>query len=165
MNGEPVTILTGRDDPNDLEVLTSRLVAEKFKVLPVADRTATVTLARSEVPNLIVLDLKSCFDVYRSLKRNFVTEPVPIIALLFPAEEVDRVAALELGADDCLAKPFNFRELNLRIRFHWRERGIKWAGSRQDRPFLGEHVTSAIYGLALGYEDLNDHDSLRKDLL
>jgi DNA-binding response OmpR family regulator len=52
----------------------------------------------------------------RSLKRNFVTEPVPIIALLFPAEEVDRVAALELGADDCLAKPFNFRELNLRIR-------------------------------------------------
>ena len=49
MNGEPVTILTGRDDPNDLEVLTSRLVAEKFKVLPVADRTAIVTLARSEV--------------------------------------------------------------------------------------------------------------------
>jgi DNA-binding response OmpR family regulator len=73
MNGEPVTILTGRDDPNDLEVLTSRLIAEKFKVLPVADRTAIVTLARSEVPNLIVLDLKSCFDVCRSLKRNFVT--------------------------------------------------------------------------------------------
>jgi twitching motility two-component system response regulator PilH len=116
MNGEPVTILTGRDDPNDLEVLTSRLIAEKFKVLPVADRTAIVTLARSEVPNLIVLDLKSCFDVCRSLKRNFVTEPIPIIALLFPAEEVDRVAALQLGADDCLAKPFNFRELNLRIR-------------------------------------------------
>jgi hypothetical protein len=32
------------------------------------------------------------------LKRDFVTEPIPIIALLFPAEEVDRVAALELGA-------------------------------------------------------------------
>jgi DNA-binding response OmpR family regulator len=88
MNGEPVTILTGRDDPNDLEVLTSRLAAEKFKVLPVADRTAIVTLARSEVPKLIILDPKSCFDVCRSLKRNFVTEPIPIMALLFPAEEV-----------------------------------------------------------------------------
>jgi DNA-binding response OmpR family regulator len=50
------------------------------------------------------------------LKRDFVTEPIPIIALLFPAEEVDRVAALELGADDCMAKPFNFRELTLRIK-------------------------------------------------
>ena len=94
MNGEPVTILTGRDDPNDLEVLASRLVAEKFEVLPVGDRRAIVTLARSEVPDLIALDLKSCFDVCRSLKGNFVTEPIPIIALLFPAEEVEGVAAL-----------------------------------------------------------------------
>ena len=50
------------------------------------------------------------------LKRNFVTEPIPIIALLFPAEEVDRVGALELGADGCMAKGFNFRELTLRIK-------------------------------------------------
>jgi len=64
-------------------------------------------LARSETPDLILLVLNSCFDICRMLKRNFVTEPIPIIALLFPAEEVDWVAALELGADDCMAKPFN----------------------------------------------------------
>ena len=116
MSGERVAILLAGDDSSDLEKLTASLLAKRFKVLPVTDRTGLVTLARSEVPNLILLDLKSCFDICRTLKRNFVTEPIPIIALLFPAEEVDRVAALELGADDCVAKPFSFRELTLRIK-------------------------------------------------
>jgi len=116
MSGERVTILLAGDNPSDLEKLTAYLLAERFKVLPVADRTAIVMLARSEVPSLILLDLNSCFDTCRTLKRNFVTEPIPIITLLFPADEVDRVAALELGADDCIAKPFSFRELTLRIR-------------------------------------------------
>jgi two-component system alkaline phosphatase synthesis response regulator PhoP len=116
MSGKQVVILVAGDEPSDLENLSARLIAEKFKVSPVADRTAIMTLARSEVPNLILLDLKSCFDICRLLKRNFVTEPIPIIALLFPAEEVDRVAAFELGADDCMAKPYSFRELTLRIR-------------------------------------------------
>jgi DNA-binding response OmpR family regulator len=75
-----------------------------------------VTLARSELPSLIILDFPTCFDICRMLKHNFVTEPIPIIALLFPAEEVDRVAVMELGADDCMAKPFSFRELTLRIK-------------------------------------------------
>jgi two-component system alkaline phosphatase synthesis response regulator PhoP len=116
MNGEQIAILVAGDEPSDLESLTARLLAEKFKVYTVADRTAIVSLARSEVPNLILLDLKSCFDICRLLKRNFITEPIPIITLLFPAEEVDRIAAFELGADDCMAKPYSFRELTLRIR-------------------------------------------------
>ena len=41
----------------------------------------------------------------------------------------------------------------------------RWAGSGQDRTLLGEHVSSAHLRLALDYEDLNDHDVLRKDLL
>ena len=89
------------DDADDLEKLAIRLQAEKFKVLPVKNRDSVINLARSELPSLILLDFQSCFDICRILKRNFVTEPIPIIALLFPAEEVDRVAALELGADDC----------------------------------------------------------------
>lgn len=116
MSGKEDTILVASDDTNDLSRLAIRLQAERFKVLSISNRTAIVSVARSEVPSLILLDLKSCFNICRMLKRNFVTEPIPIIALLFPAEEVDRVAILELGADDCLAKPFSFRELTLRIR-------------------------------------------------
>src|SRR5271167_2616695 len=113
---EKNTILVGGDDTDGLRKLVLGLHSEKFKVFPVSNRDSIVILARSEIPSLILLDLKSCFDICRMLKRNFVTEPIPIIALLFPAEEVDRVAVLELGADDCLAKPFSFRELTLRIR-------------------------------------------------
>jgi DNA-binding response OmpR family regulator len=67
--------LLAGDDLTEIENLTSRLLVEKFKVLPVKDRTAIITLARSEVPSLILLDLKSCFDICGMLKRNFVTEP------------------------------------------------------------------------------------------
>jgi DNA-binding response OmpR family regulator len=116
MSNKRDSILVVGDFPDNLEKLIISLRAENFKVLPVVDPTVLVTLARSEVPSLILLDLKSCFDICRMLKRNFVTEPIPIITLLFPADEVDRVAAMELGADDCMAKPFNFRELTLRIK-------------------------------------------------
>jgi len=116
MSGDQVTILLAGDNPSELENLAASLLAETFRVLPVADRTTIVTLARSEVPSIILLDLRSCFDICRMLKRNFITEPIPIIALLFPADEVDRVAALELGADDCMAKPYSIRELTLRIK-------------------------------------------------
>jgi len=104
------------DNAADLTKLAYGLQTEKFKVLPISNRDSIVRLARSEVPDLILLDLNSCFDICRMLKRNFVTEPIPIIALLSPAEEVDRVAVLELGADDCMAKPYSFRELLLRIK-------------------------------------------------
>jgi DNA-binding response OmpR family regulator len=107
MSQERVTILIAGENPADLEKIAICLRAEGFKVQTVSDLTAIIMLARSETPDLILLDLNSCFDICRMLKRNFVTEPIPIIALLFPAEEVDRVAALELGADDCMAKPFN----------------------------------------------------------
>ena len=116
MSDNADTILVGGDCLDDLKSLTAYLLAERFKVLPIANRSKIVTLARHEVPDLIVLDLISCFDICRSLKRNFVTEPIPIVALLCPAEEPDRIAAFELGADDCMAKPINFRELRLRIR-------------------------------------------------
>ncbi len=110
------TLLLAGENSIDLDRLVVHLHNEGFRTLSVADRKVILALARSEVPCLIVLDLESCFDVCRLLKRNFVTEPIPIIAILFPADEPDRVAALELGADDCLGKPYHFRELLLRIR-------------------------------------------------
>ena len=116
MSGKNNTILAASDSTEELKSLIISLQAEKFKVFSVGNRDSIITLARCELPSLILLDFKSCFDICRMLKRNFVTEPIPIIALLCPAEEVDRVAVLELGADDCLAKPFSFRELTLRIK-------------------------------------------------
>ncbi len=109
------TILAAGDYSDDLDMLVMRLRTEKFKVIPIKDRNTVVDIARSEMPSLIILDFKSNFDLCRMLKRNFVTERIPIITLLFPAEESDRVAAFELGADDCLPRPYSFRELLARI--------------------------------------------------
>ncbi len=110
------TILVAGDGESDLTKITDVLQSDKFMVVPLKNPDLIVTLTRSEMPSLIILDFNASFDICRTLKRNFVTEPIPIIALLSPAEEVDRVAVLELGADDCMAKPYNFRELLLRIR-------------------------------------------------
>jgi two-component system alkaline phosphatase synthesis response regulator PhoP len=116
MNRKRTAILVAGDNTNDLSALTAHLQTEGFEVIPVANRISILTIARSEVPSLIILDLQPCFDFCRALKHNFVTEPIPVIAILSPAEEMDRVAALELGADDCVAKPVSFRELTLRIK-------------------------------------------------
>ena len=116
MSGEQLTILLAGDHPEGFESLLSFLQGEGFKVVPVENRDSIVTMTRSTTPDLILLDLKSCFDICRLLKRNFVTQPIPIIALLSQADGTDRIVVLELGADDCLDKPCNFRELNLRIR-------------------------------------------------
>jgi DNA-binding response OmpR family regulator len=116
MSGRQLTILLAGDHPGGFESLLSYLQSEGFKVIPVENRDSIVTMTRSMVPDLILLDLKSCFDICRQLKRNFVTQPIPIIALLTQADETDRIVVMELGADDCLGKPYNLRELILRIR-------------------------------------------------
>ena len=116
MSEKFVSILLATDDMAALNDLTARLHAENFRVIPIGNRESIVTLARSERPDLILIDLDACFDICRLLKRSFVTEAIPVIALLSPAEEADRIAVLELGADDCMAKPFHFRELTLRIK-------------------------------------------------
>jgi DNA-binding response OmpR family regulator len=116
MIGESAILLVAGNNPSDLERLVSHLQNEEFRVLCLANRETILDLARSENPKLIIFDVGQCFDLCRTLKRNFVTEPIPIIVILSAPEESDRIAVLELGADDCIAKPYNFRELTLRIR-------------------------------------------------
>jgi DNA-binding response OmpR family regulator len=113
---DQAVVLVAGDNPNDLNNISTYLREEGFGTITVLDRATIITIARSERPDLVLLDFDECLDVCRKLKPNFVTEPIPVIALLFPAEEADRVAVLELGADDCMAKPYSRRELLLRIR-------------------------------------------------
>lgn len=116
MSEDQIVVLVAGDDPSDLNNLSVYLRSEGYSTVTVLDRATIVAIARSERPNLILLDFAECLDICRKLKRNFVTEPIPVIALLLLAEEPDRVAVFELGADDCMAKPFSFRELILRIK-------------------------------------------------
>lgn len=72
------------------------------------------------IPDLILLDMMlpdmSGTEVCRELRRTEATRSTPIIFLTAKDNEIDRVVAFELGADDYVAKPFSVRELNLRVR-------------------------------------------------
>jgi DNA-binding response OmpR family regulator len=110
-------VLVIEDDPNVSEVVTRYLEREGYAVVNAADGQAGLELALSDPPDLVVLDLMlpslSGLEVCRRLRAE---APVPVIMLTARGEEVDRIAGLELGADDYVAKPFSPRELTARVK-------------------------------------------------
>ncbi len=111
------TVLVVEDDKTLLSVLSYNLSQEGYRVLTAADGATAVDTARKEKPDLIILDVMlpqmSGFEVCRILRKEMA---VPIMMLTARDEEVDRVAGLDLGADDYVTKPFSMRELLARIR-------------------------------------------------
>jgi DNA-binding response OmpR family regulator len=110
-------ILVVDDEPKIVEVVGDYLRNAGFSVTTAADGEGAVTSARSQPPDLVVLDLGlpglDGLDVTRALRH---ASSVPIIMLTARGEETDRVLGLELGADDYVVKPFSPRELVARVR-------------------------------------------------
>ena len=111
------TVLVVDDDPNVLELARLYLERDGYQVLSAADGVSGLSLAREEQPSLVVLDLMlprlSGLDICRALRQE---SAVPIIMLTARVEEEDRLAGLDLGADDYVTKPFSPRELAARVR-------------------------------------------------
>jgi DNA-binding response OmpR family regulator len=111
------TVLLVDDEPEIVRILRDYLQRAGFTVLTADDGEAAVAIARRQKPDLVVLDLTlpslDGLDVARALRRD---GEVPIIMLTARTEEADRVAGLELGADDYVAKPFSPREVVARVR-------------------------------------------------
>jgi two-component system OmpR family response regulator len=118
-------ILLVEDDRNLLDTLAYNLRNEQYEVLSAADGEKAVELARSENPDLIVLDLMlpklNGLEVCRILRKEMT---VPILMLTARNEEVDKIIGLEVGADDYMTKPFSMRELIARIRAMFRRAGM-----------------------------------------
>jgi DNA-binding response OmpR family regulator len=110
-------VLVVDDQPEIVRILRDYLERAGFSVLTAADGAAAVTCTRRDKPDLVVLDLTlptlDGLDVARALRRE---SEVPIIMLTARTEEADRVAGLELGADDYVTKPFSPREVVARVR-------------------------------------------------
>ena len=111
------TILVVEDEMKIARLVRDYLEHAGFEVIAVADGEAAVASARGTKPDLIVLDLglpgRDGLDVARELRR---WSNVPIVMLTARGDEVDRVAGLELGADDYVVKPFSPKELVARVR-------------------------------------------------
>jgi len=110
-------VLIVEDDSNLLEALKYNIRKEGHEPLTAVDGAEALEIARRDKPALIVLDVMlptmSGFEVCRILRTEM---SVPIIMLTARDDEVDKVAGLDLGADDYVTKPFSMRELMARIR-------------------------------------------------
>lgn len=110
-------IMVVDDEPSVVELIAYNLEAEGFSVLKAFDGTEALSLTRRENPDLVILDLMlpgmDGLAVCRELRKEMDT---PILILTARKEVVDRVVALEIGADDYLVKPFSPRELVARIK-------------------------------------------------
>jgi DNA-binding response OmpR family regulator len=110
-------ILLVEDDPSVAASVIDGLENASMVVTHVSNGKDAISLATSTNPDLILLDLglpdMDGQDVCRTIRE---TSAVPIIVLSARSEEIDRVLALEFGADDYMVKPFGMRELVARIR-------------------------------------------------
>ncbi|HEY3267709.1 MAG TPA: response regulator transcription factor [Armatimonadota bacterium] len=113
----PDSILIIEDESAIAEGLAYALRQDGFRPRIAADGETGLSAARTDPPDLILLDLMlpglSGWEVCRAIRK---TSSVPIIMVTARAEEMDRVLGLELGADDYVVKPFSTREVVARIR-------------------------------------------------
>ncbi|TEB05807.1 Alkaline phosphatase synthesis transcriptional regulatory protein PhoP [Pelotomaculum schinkii] len=113
-------ILVVDDEKNILELVRFNLEREGYQVLTSLDGMSALGLARSETPDLILLDIMlpemDGLEVCRELHRDPLTKDIPIVMLSAKADELDRVLGLEMGADDYITKPFSPRELVARVK-------------------------------------------------
>jgi len=115
--GKKRRILLVEDEESITVPLSEALSREGFDTSVAGSASAALELAKQVRPDLVLLGVMlpdgSGFDVARELRRD---SRVPIIMLTARGEEADRVAGLELGADDYVVKPFSARELVARVR-------------------------------------------------
>src|SRR5436305_1459703 len=118
----PRPVLIIEDDPDIAESVRYNLESEGFTAIVAAtgERGLELALDVQNPPMVIILDLMlpgiSGTELCRRLRRENQTRRTPIIMLTARTSEADRVAGLDLGADDYISKPFSVRELMARVR-------------------------------------------------
>jgi len=135
------TILVVDDEPSIVEVVSLYLSREGFRVLTAGDGERALELARSESPDLIVLDIMLPYRSGLEITRELRTErQVPIILLTARSDEADRIVGLELGADDYIVKPFSPREVVARVKAVLR-RSTRQSGEERPRSVTAGALT------------------------
>ncbi len=116
----PARILIVEDDPDIAALVRHALERAGHLIVGVSSSgDEALHAVRREPPDLLLLDLNlphlSGFDVCRAVRARPATAALPIVVITARTAEADRVAGLELGADDYVTKPFSLRELTARV--------------------------------------------------
>ena len=113
-------ILIADDDPETVHLLTLMLARLGYQALVARDGTEAVNLARSELPDLIVLDVMmpglDGFEVASNLRRHPDTATIPILMLTAKTQEKDKALGVETGANEYITKPFEMDDLLKKVK-------------------------------------------------
>jgi len=119
-NKEQNSVLIIDDEVDILNLLALHLRLKNYKVYQASNGKDGIELAISEKPDIIILDVMmpdmGGFEVCKKLKESIETANIPIIFLTAKSTINDKVTGLGCGADDYIVKPFDFDELEMRIR-------------------------------------------------
>jgi DNA-binding response OmpR family regulator len=114
------TVLVADDEEDILNLVRFRLEREGYRVITAADGQAALELARSEGPDLCVLDVMmpklGGLEVLKELREDPRTASQRVILLTARAQDADVDQGFEVGADDYVTKPFSPQELRQRVR-------------------------------------------------
>ncbi len=146
-------ILLVDDDKELLAALEIKLRKEGYKISTANDGEEALAKIHAELPDLVILDVNmprmNGMDVCKSLRSDEKTRDLAIIMLTARDDEVDRILGLEFGADDYVTKPYNPRELILRVKgllkriFHF-----------QDNPGVSEYIEIGPLSIDLGKHEV-----------
>ena len=133
----PATILIVDDTPNNLQVLFSYLETAGFKVLLAEDSQSAIQIARSQHPDLILLDVLmpnvDGFATCSQLKSQASTKDIPVIFLTALSDTINKVQGFKLGGVDYITKPIEQEEVLVRVQTHLRLRNMDRALIAQNR--------------------------------
>jgi two-component system, cell cycle response regulator len=118
--GGPTRILVVDDVPDNVDILEARLSSRGYRVITATNGEEALARVGEEPPHLILLDVMmpglDGHEVARRIKDDEALPFIPIILVTALNEAEDVVQGLESGADDYISKPYNFRELEARVR-------------------------------------------------
>jgi CheY-like chemotaxis protein len=113
--GTAANILVVDDDPEIVSMLSTRLTKRGYNVLTAPDGHRALELAKSQRPDVVLLDVmmpgKSGWEVARALKQDPVTQGIKIVMVTAIGESVNELTSPLYGADAHLDKPFEFEKL------------------------------------------------------
>ena len=114
------TILVVDDETSIREMLVISLESAGYNVLQAENAKTAHSLVLDKHPDLILLDwmmpVTTGLELLRRLKRDEMTDHIPVIMLTAKVEESSKISGLDSGADDYIAKPFSPRELLSRVK-------------------------------------------------